>query len=68
MPARSSVAKASHAAPLNRLATNVGEKCGLEYIFGHNNQRFSGISGNDRQEMQNAQPELTDLVEEYGKD
>jgi hypothetical protein len=29
MPARSSVAKASHAAPLNRLATNGGEKCGL---------------------------------------
>jgi len=29
MPARSSVAKATHAAPLNRLATNRGEKCGL---------------------------------------
>jgi hypothetical protein len=34
MPARSSVAKASHAAPLNRLATNGDEKCGLEL---HNN-------------------------------
>jgi hypothetical protein len=30
MPARSSVMKASHAAPLNRLATNGGEKCGLD--------------------------------------
>ena len=29
MPARSSVAKATHAAPLIRLATNGGEKCGL---------------------------------------
>jgi hypothetical protein len=29
MPARSSVAKASPAAPLNRLATNGVEKCGL---------------------------------------
>ncbi len=29
MPARSSVAKASHATPLHRLATNGGEKCGL---------------------------------------
>jgi hypothetical protein len=28
-PARPSVAKASHSAPLNRLATNPGEKCGL---------------------------------------
>jgi hypothetical protein len=29
MPARSSVAETSHAAPLNRFATNGGEKCGL---------------------------------------
>ncbi|WP_201343940.1 prepilin-type N-terminal cleavage/methylation domain-containing protein [Thiohalobacter sp. COW1] len=29
MPARSSVAKASHTAPWNRLATNGGKKCGL---------------------------------------
>jgi hypothetical protein len=28
-PARPSVAKANHSAPLNRLATNPGEKCGL---------------------------------------
>jgi len=30
MPARPSVAKVKHAAPLNRLATNSGEKCGLD--------------------------------------
>ena len=29
MPARSSIAKATHAAPLHHLATNGGEKCGL---------------------------------------
>ena len=29
MPARSSVAKATQAAPLRRLATNAGEQCGL---------------------------------------
>ncbi len=32
MPARSSVAKATQAAPLHRLATNGGEKCGLELL------------------------------------
>jgi len=33
MPARSSVAKATHAAPLHRLATNGDEKCGLARII-----------------------------------
>jgi hypothetical protein len=33
MPARSSVAKASHTAPLSRFATNGGEKCGLVSVL-----------------------------------
>jgi len=35
MPARSSVAKVTQAAPLLRLATNGGKKCGLTHLSHH---------------------------------
>jgi len=55
MPARSSVAKATHAAPLHRLATNSGEKCGLasleELEPHHINRRVQGTETRNYAEL-----------------